>query len=98
VVQILSGNLQIEQIAIVLRSFLASFVDVRTWGILGISILLLALFVPVSRRLARPSWIMIGSAALVTLAVLAMYLVLAQDLAERQLKVSTGSAGCCYPA
>ncbi len=39
--QILSGNLNLESSLFVLRSFLAGFVDVKTWGIVGLSLVAL---------------------------------------------------------
>jgi hypothetical protein len=77
--QILAGHINLEGCIFVLRSFLAGFFDLNTWGILGISLLLLVGLIPLFFKRRNSSLVLVGAGLLCLLATLGLYWLMAND-------------------
>lgn len=80
--QILSGKINLDNSLFVLRSFLAGFVSFQTWGLFGLSLVGLILFLPFLYRRRKSINLLIVTGLGMVAAILGLYLLLANDPAS----------------
>jgi hypothetical protein len=77
--QLRAGHLNLESSLFVLRSFLTDLIAADIWGILGFSLLVLILLIPIFARHRNPTSLLVWAGLLCLLATLGLYLLIAND-------------------